>query len=259
MANRSPPTPFIIGSITPRAAFAATAASTALPPRARIAAPACEATAWRVATTPYCVITIERDCSRAGSWAPRKGGATKTHSSAMVVIVFFRFRIKLPLFYPHSYFEKNLSLIQNHVHCETHSQEGERVEQRSKRSVGQTLKCVRVETPPQAGMLVATGNLNPGEQRRKKLGKHVSGTGVGPEDEPWPRPCSSHLLYIKQQVADEKQHECAAGCEQHVGTGPEFLVDGEPNIPELSHRQPGERCNQQSPGALGHRSCSAQP
>src|ERR1700761_4656027 len=149
------------------------AASTALPPRARMAAPACEATAWRVATTPYCVITMERDCSRAGSWAARKGAATKAPSKVMTVIVFFRVRINL--FYPCSYFEKNLSLIQNHIHHETHGHEAERVEQRSERSVRQVLKGVRVETSPQAGMLVPTRNLNPGEKRRKKLRKHVGG------------------------------------------------------------------------------------
>ena len=72
MANRSPPTPFIIGSMTPSAALAAMAASTALPPRARIAAPACEATAWLVATMPYCVTTLERACVRSGD-AARSG------------------------------------------------------------------------------------------------------------------------------------------------------------------------------------------
>jgi hypothetical protein len=43
MAKRSPPMPFIIGSMTPTAAFAAIAASTALPPLERIVALACEA------------------------------------------------------------------------------------------------------------------------------------------------------------------------------------------------------------------------
>src|SRR5882757_2868626 len=37
MANRSPPMPFIIGATRPMAAFAATAASTALPPLSRTA------------------------------------------------------------------------------------------------------------------------------------------------------------------------------------------------------------------------------
>src|SRR5690348_11247989 len=67
MANRSPPTPFIIGSITPSAALAAIAASTAEPPLASTAAPACDATVWLVATIPYWVSVIENACSRIGS------------------------------------------------------------------------------------------------------------------------------------------------------------------------------------------------
>jgi hypothetical protein len=52
MANRSPPTPFIIGSVTPRAAFAAIAASTALPPCSSISMPAAAASGWLLATMP---------------------------------------------------------------------------------------------------------------------------------------------------------------------------------------------------------------
>ena len=64
MAKRSPPMPFIIGSTTPIAAFAATAASTAFPPRARIAAPACAAKGLSAATIPPREITIDRVCVR---------------------------------------------------------------------------------------------------------------------------------------------------------------------------------------------------
>ena len=45
--------PFIMGSVTPRTALAAMAASTAEPPLARICAPATEACTWLVATMPY--------------------------------------------------------------------------------------------------------------------------------------------------------------------------------------------------------------
>ena len=52
--------PSIMGSTTPSTALAAIAASTADPPRARICAPACDASVWLVATMPCCVMTIER-------------------------------------------------------------------------------------------------------------------------------------------------------------------------------------------------------
>src|SRR5215468_2737674 len=52
--------PFIIGSVTPVTALAAIAASTALPPRARIWTAACEASGWLVAATPSFEATAER-------------------------------------------------------------------------------------------------------------------------------------------------------------------------------------------------------
>src|SRR6185369_6647874 len=74
MANRSPPTPLLIGSTTPSAALAAIAASIAEPPRARICAPACEASVWLVATIPWREITMERasDLSCAGEGIDRQ-------------------------------------------------------------------------------------------------------------------------------------------------------------------------------------------
>src|SRR5580704_2051346 len=59
--------PFIMGSVTPSAAFAAMAASMAEPPCARICAPATEACTWLVATMPYCVTTIERASERSSA------------------------------------------------------------------------------------------------------------------------------------------------------------------------------------------------
>ena len=60
IANRSPPIPSIIGSVTANTAFAAIAASTADPPRARIRTPSSEASAWQVATIPCRVIVMDR-------------------------------------------------------------------------------------------------------------------------------------------------------------------------------------------------------
>src|SRR5918994_4412134 len=52
--------PLPVGSMRPMVAFAAIAASTALPPRSRIATPALAASGWLDATIPYRVATIER-------------------------------------------------------------------------------------------------------------------------------------------------------------------------------------------------------
>ena len=56
--------PLDIGATTPITAFAATAASTALPPCSRIWTPACAARGDSAATTPFREITIERPCPR---------------------------------------------------------------------------------------------------------------------------------------------------------------------------------------------------
>ena len=56
-----------MGATTPIAAFAATAASTALPPCASIVAPICDANGCSVATMPWRVMTIERACDRSAA------------------------------------------------------------------------------------------------------------------------------------------------------------------------------------------------
>ena len=57
MANKSPPMPQPVGSISPNAAFAAMAASTALPPRRKMSMAICVANGWLVATIPCFAIT----------------------------------------------------------------------------------------------------------------------------------------------------------------------------------------------------------
>src|SRR5262249_23872794 len=59
--------PSIIGATRPIAAFAATAASMALPPRSRIAVPARAASGCSAATIPYCEITMDRACVRSSA------------------------------------------------------------------------------------------------------------------------------------------------------------------------------------------------
>src|ERR1051326_7188614 len=60
MAKRSPPTPFETGSIKPRVAFAAIAASTAEPPRFKMSSPTCVASGTLVQTIPWRASTSER-------------------------------------------------------------------------------------------------------------------------------------------------------------------------------------------------------
>src|SRR5258708_7327628 len=65
-AYRSPPTPQDIGSIRPRAALAAMAASTALPPCFRTSRPTSAASGWLVATMPCVASVSERPRGGAG-------------------------------------------------------------------------------------------------------------------------------------------------------------------------------------------------
>src|SRR5436190_7273479 len=60
MAYRSPPMPHDVGSISPRAALVAMAASMALPPFLRTSRPTCAASGWLVATIPCGAMTTER-------------------------------------------------------------------------------------------------------------------------------------------------------------------------------------------------------
>jgi hypothetical protein len=52
MANKSPPMPEPVGSLTPSTAFAAIAASTALPPARSVSSAAKVASGWLVAAMP---------------------------------------------------------------------------------------------------------------------------------------------------------------------------------------------------------------
>src|ERR1051326_2773425 len=69
IAKRSPPMPLLSGSTTPSVALAAMAASMADPPRARICAPACDASVWLVEMIPRSEITSERACVRSCAFA----------------------------------------------------------------------------------------------------------------------------------------------------------------------------------------------
>ena len=61
IANRSPPTPVIVGSTTDRTAAAVTAASIALPPFLNTSSPAAEASGWLVAMRPVRPRATERE------------------------------------------------------------------------------------------------------------------------------------------------------------------------------------------------------
>ena len=65
--------PFIIGSVRPSTAFAAIAASTALPPAASTCAPALDASGWLVATMPSFVAIIERPGTTSGGVTGSRG------------------------------------------------------------------------------------------------------------------------------------------------------------------------------------------
>ena len=63
IANRSPPMPQPVGSINPSVAFAAIAASTALPPAFRMSSATWVANGWLVAAMPCVAMTSERDAN----------------------------------------------------------------------------------------------------------------------------------------------------------------------------------------------------
>ena len=69
IANRSPPMPQPVGSVSPSTAFAAIAASTALPPDRSMSSPAWVANTWLVATIPRVLNASEREAN--GCPAPR--------------------------------------------------------------------------------------------------------------------------------------------------------------------------------------------
>jgi hypothetical protein len=56
--------PQLVGSVRPSAAFAAIAASTALPPLRNVATPTSVASGWLVATMPWRAMTMERVAKR---------------------------------------------------------------------------------------------------------------------------------------------------------------------------------------------------
>src|SRR5688572_24532034 len=79
MANRSPPTPLPVGSMSPMAAFAAMAASTAVPPRLRTSTATWLTSGWLVAAMPCVAMTSER----VGTREPLGRGPANEPSIAM--------------------------------------------------------------------------------------------------------------------------------------------------------------------------------
>src|SRR5947209_6047364 len=82
MAKRSPPMPFEVGSITPWVELAAMAASTALPPRARICTAAWAARGWLDAATPCCDAATDR---------PGMGKAAARESASVIMADSYHF------------------------------------------------------------------------------------------------------------------------------------------------------------------------
>src|SRR5262249_50690908 len=91
MTNRSPPTPFIIGSTTPTTALAAIAASTAEPPCSNTLTPAAEARVWLVATIPYLEIVIDRVSDRSSCACILAVKTSATQTAAVRELMFTSF------------------------------------------------------------------------------------------------------------------------------------------------------------------------
>src|SRR5260370_35199276 len=89
IATRSPPIPLLTGSMRPRTAFVAMAASIAFPPRSRICIPDIAAIGCVAATIPYFVVITERPETRGGlppCGADALWASTATERTAKVVI-----------------------------------------------------------------------------------------------------------------------------------------------------------------------------
>ena len=72
--------PQLVGSMSPSAAFAAIAASTALPPRRSVATPISVASGWLVATMPWRAMTTERVAKRSGRSTRHSSGSALPRS-----------------------------------------------------------------------------------------------------------------------------------------------------------------------------------
>ena len=87
--------PLPVGSISPMAALAAMAASTALPPRSRSSTPARAARGWLAATIPHWVVTTERPALGGGAVAALAAVTADTDRATLRKIA-ARFKSGLP-------------------------------------------------------------------------------------------------------------------------------------------------------------------
>src|SRR5579864_3311039 len=78
---------------------------------------------------------------------------------------------------------------------------------------------------------VSAGQVNAIDHLRHKFGKEVCRDGVSSEDKNQLRPRASVPLGINDPVTGSEANQRQACSENHVGTCPQFLIDGEPQVP----------------------------
>src|SRR5208282_4358362 len=78
----------------------------------------------------------------------------------------------------------------------------------------------------------------PTERSTQYFGDHIGSDGIAAEDHERLRPPATIELDIGWPVTDCQTNQRAACREEHVGTGPQVLVDGEPNSPGLASDDP---------------------
>ena len=77
------------------------------------------------------------------------------------------------------------------------------------------------------------------KQDRNEVGQHVGGDGIGSEDDKWLRPRSATQLDVAHPVAGGEGNQGASGGEQNERAGPQLLVDGKPDVPDLPGHDSG--------------------
>src|SRR6185437_11159765 len=71
----------------------------------------------------------------------------------------------------------------------------------------------------------------------------------------WPAPAAPST-HLDQPPAERQREACSPGGEQHVGTGPQWLRDGEPRMPGITGCHARHSCNRKT-AQLAREACSA--
>src|SRR5271155_912874 len=130
--------------------------------------------------------------------------------------------------------DEDLLPVQKQDRQEADQYEGDGIKQRPKGWIDDGEEPVEVDILLQVSHSASVMHEGGGEPGRQQFRENICGDGVGSENEPRKGPTPRPFLDLHGIKANDEEQQGTARGEHYIRTGPEFLVNGKPDIPQIS-------------------------